>query len=332
MAVAGSKTGFSPGAGILWESEEDQIRDLDAVVATHAKHIRLDFPWPSIEPNQGDWNWAPFDSIVSLCTTRGLTVLGVAGYSPNWAEQAVSPGVPPVDPAAFGTFMGAIAARYGPMGVKNWEIWNEPNLSGAWGANPDAAAYTVLLQSGWNAVKAAYPIAKVITGGLAPATDGVSQISPVTFLEGIYAAGGKNYFTHFAVHPYSYPAYPRQEGTESWNTYQRIPLMRDVMVANGDETKQIWLTEFGVPTGTATGAVSESVQALMVPAGLNGHKGWRYVKRLYWYSIRDSGTDLADRESNFGLLRNDFSEKPGYAAFKANIKSPGGLVVGYTRG
>ena len=73
-----------------------------------------------------------------------------------------------------------------------------------------------------------------------------------------------------AVHPYSYPALPRDPSTASWNTYERLPLLHDVMADHGDGAKQIWLTEFGAPTGTATGAVSLTTQATMARAGLLG--------------------------------------------------------------
>jgi hypothetical protein len=36
---------------------------------------------------------------------------------------------------------------------------------------------------------------------------------------------------------------------------------------------------------------------------------------FFWYQIRDQGTDPADREQNFGLLRRDGSPKPAYGAF-----------------
>ncbi len=319
--VAASRVGFSPGADILWASAQDQARELDLMAATGAHWLRLDFPWPSVEPSKGAWNWAPFDSIVAAAHERGFEVVGIAGYAPPWAAQAVSPGVPPVAPTAYGEFVGALARRYGPQGVHVWELWNEPNLRGAWGAKPDPKAYAALLIEGAAAVRRADPIARILSGGLAPAVDAGdgSQVSPVSFVRGIYAAGAGRSLDAVAIHPYSYPAMPRDPSTGGWNTYERLPLVHDVMAANGDDAKQIWLTEFGAPTGTANGAVSPDVQATMARKGLLGAQDWAWSGPIFWYSARDRGTDPADREANFGLVRMDFSPKPAYAAFVETI-------------
>jgi hypothetical protein len=205
--------------------------------------------------------------------------------------------------------------------VHVWELWNEPNLRGSWGAKPDAKAYAALLTAGAAAARSADPIARILTGGLAPAVDAGdgSEISPVTFVRGIYAAGARRSLDAVAVHPYSYPAMPRDPATASWNTYERLPLVHDVMAANGDDAKQIWLTEFGAPTGTAGGAVSLDVQATIARNGLLGAQDWPWSGPIFWYSARDRGTDAGDREANFGLVRMDFSAKPAYAAFVETI-------------
>ena len=319
--IAAGRVGFSPGADILWASAEDQRRELDLMAATGAHWLRLDFPWPSVEPARGTFNWAPFDRIVAAAQERGFEIVGLPGYAPSWASQPASSGVPPVDPAAYGELVGALARRYGPLGVHVWELWNEPNLEGAWGADPDPKAYAALLTSGAAAARAADPETRILSGGLAPAVDASngSQVSPITFVKGIYAAGAGGSFDAVAVHPYSYPAMPRDPSTASWNTYERLPLVHDVMKANGDDHKQIWLTEFGAPTGTASGAVSPEVQATMARQGLVGSLEWPWSGPIFWYAARDRGTDPADREANFGLVRMDFTAKPAYAAFVATI-------------
>jgi hypothetical protein len=324
--VSAGRVGFSPGADILRAPAADQARELDLMAATGAHWLRLDFPWPSIEPAAGQWRWGPFDSIVAAAQQRGFEIVGVAGYAPQWATQAAAPGVPHVDATAYGTFVGALAQRYGPRGIHVWELWNEPNLRGAWGADPDPVAYAALLESGAASARAVDPLARILSGGLAPATDAADgrEIGPVTFVKGIYAAHAGGSLDAVAIHPYSYPALPRDPSTASWNTYERLPLVHDVMAANGDGAKQIWLTEFGAPTGTASGAVSLEAQSTMVRAGLLGALEWPWSGPIFWYAARDTGNDETDREANFGLVRHDFSEKPAYATFVATIDQTAG--------
>ncbi len=135
----------------------------------------------------------------------------------------------------------------------------------------------------------------------------------------MYANGAKGYFDALSVHPYCYPAMPDDTTTGSWNTFQRLPLVHDVMAANGEAGKQIWLTEYGAPTGTGTDAVSETKQAEMLVAGLTTAAAWSWTGPLFYYGGRDRGTDLADREQNFGYVRSDFSSKPAHSALVAAL-------------
>ena len=95
------------------------------------------------------------------------------------------------------------------------------------------------------------------------------------------------------------------------------------MLTNGDNTKKIWGTESGAPTGTASQATSEAGQAQSIS---EYYSGWNttyaaFTGPLLVYKHRDDGTNPADLEQNFGLLHNDFSPKPAYATFKAIVSS-----------
>jgi hypothetical protein len=248
-----------------------------------------------------------------------MSVIGLVVYTPAWARPAgTNSHVPPTDNANYARFASAAATRYSAKGVHTWELWNEPNLSNFWQPKPDAAAYTALLKAGYAAIKAVDPSSTVLSAGLSPAVDAAdgSQISPVTYMKAIYAAGGKGSFDAAAIHPYSYPAQPLDPNTSSWNTFYRMPLVHDVMTANGDGAKQLWATEYGAPTGTSSVAVSEATQALMVTNAYAAIQQWSWAGPLLWYSMRDAGTDLTYSEHNFGLIRYDFSAKSALAAFK----------------
>lgn len=318
----GDQVGVSFGYTILWESPEDQARDLDAVAATGAKWVRIDFFWNSLQPTPDYWNWSYWDSLIGMAQDRGLEVLGIPMYSASWARPPGHSGTyPPDDLGLWSDFIAAIVSRYAPRGVHAWEIWNEPNIRGFW-ETPDPVAYTELLRASYTTIKAIDPTATVVTGGLSPASDAPDQtmINPVTFVAGMYAAGAQGYFDAIAVHPYSFPWHPTDPATEDWNTFLRVPLVRDLMVANGDGGKKIWLTEYGAPTGTSeTWAVSEEEQGEFVTEGFAAIAEWSYAGPVFWYSHRDRGTNLEDREDNFGLLRIDFTPKPAYGVFDAAV-------------
>ena len=86
-----------------------------------------------------------------------------------------------------------------------------------------------------------------------------------------------------------------------------------LMVAHGDGNKQIWMTELGAPTGTASNAVSEKKQALAIGKIVEFARQYSYIGPIYMYSLLDTGTNLADPEDNFGLLRTNFTAKLAWA-------------------
>ena len=146
----------------------------------------------------------------------------------------------PASAAAFATWAGAVAARYGTKGVQYFEIWNEPNLAVFWSPTPDPAAYTADLKAAYAAIKAADPSAVVLSGGLAPAENDGTDIDPRTFLQDMYADGAKGSFDGLGFHPYSYPDSP--DTVASWSGWSMMadtsPSMRSIMVQNGDSGRR----------------------------------------------------------------------------------------------
>ena len=65
--------------------------------------------------------------------------------------------------------------------------------------------------------------------------------------------------------------------------------------------------------------MTEAEQAQLVTAVLTKLKAWRWAGPSFFYSFRDKGTDPANREDNFGLVRRDWSQKPAYGAFRSTV-------------
>jgi hypothetical protein len=90
--------------------------------------------------------------------------------------------------------------------------------------------------------------------------------------------------------------------------------------------RPLWATESGYYSEPAAHAraVPEKVAGKYVPR-LVAEFFNRGVARTYLYELADQGVDKAAREQNFGLLRQDMSEKPAYVALKnliALLKEP----------
>ena len=293
-----------------------------------ARRIRVDVSWATVQfGGENSFDWSPFDPIVNAARARGITVLGMLAYTPPWAARPGDggQGSRPNDPATYARFAGAAARHFGPLGVHDWEIWNEPNLDSFW-KQPDPAAYTALLRAASTELRRADPKVRVVTGGMAPASDGSGSVAPITFLKGIYAAGGGTAFDAVGHHPYTYPARP--SGTHPLNAWFQMSggsqSLRSVMQGAGDGAKQIWMTEFGAPTGgEPSRRVSEAEQAAQIREGLPLAGSLSWAGPIFVYEFRDREGNAGSAESFFGLVRTDRSQKPAFAAFQDAVRAVG---------
>ena len=322
-----NRFGFSPGGTFFSESDSELARDLDAMVAAGSHSLRVDINWAVIQrAGSTSYDWSAFDRVIQAARQRGFDVVGMIAYTPSWALPA---GVddstyPPARVSDYATFAAAAAKHYAPLGVREYEIWNEPNITAFWKPKPNPAAYAQLLKTAYAAIKAVDSQAIVLSGGLSPAATDGTDFSPPAFLQKLYENGAKGSFDAVAAHPYCWPASPGD--TYEWSAWYQMygtsPSLRSLMVANGDGGKQIWATEFGAPTSGPSGSfVSESDQAAMVAKAYQLFSSYSWAGPLFWYAARDLGTDSSTREDFFGLLRNDFSPKLAYVAYQAAAAS-----------
>jgi hypothetical protein len=279
--------------------------------------------------------------VVRDAKARGLKIVGVIAYSPSWDRPPTCPNTHcfPARVYDYGQIAKKVAQRYGNTAadpslrgaITTWQIWNEPNHYPFVQPPVSPAAYTELLRYAYVNIKSVDPFTTVLAGGTAPASDDpwLRDMSPVTFLKGIYAAGGRGYFDAFAHHPYSFPCSPLLEAP--WNAFYQTAALYWTMVGNGDTLKKIWATESGAPTGADVGScapgntgmsVSESVQALYVQQYLWGWtvKYGAFTGPLIWHQIRNSGKRAYVWDDNMGLLRRDYSAKPSFNTFSHAAK------------
>jgi len=318
-----SRIGIATPGDFQTVSPAERARYLDQVKAAGASWIRLDFYWSVIQRNgPGSYDWRGFNGVVDAARKRGLAVLGVLLFTPRWARApGTTSTAPPRNAADFGRFAFRAARHLSARGVHAYEIWNEPNIVDFWSPGPDPARYTRLLKEAYRGIKRADPKATVVSAGLSPSgTYGASDpqhMNPLNFLEQMYANGARTSMDAVGWHPYNFPTGIDFHSSSAWSQMaQTTPSARSIMRANGDAKKKIWATEWGAPTGASAKSVSEAAQAQLVTTALAKLTSWRWAGPSFLYSLRDRGTNAADLEQNFGLVRNDWSKKPAYDAFR----------------
>lgn len=233
------------------EVEEWKIqRTLQMVREMGAPWIVEFFPWAYYQGEDGQINWTHPDLVVSHARAQGLKVIARIGLTPAWARPEETP-LNYLDADAYGdfaSFAAAFARRYEGE-VAAIVVGNEPNLSFEWGYRQTTAAdYVALLRTVYPAVKAAAPGMLVLGGALAPTLeppDSPWGINDLDYLDAMYRAGAADFFDGLAVHVYGLTFPPEAEPDPDLLNFRRVELMREVMVAHGDEETKIYITETG---------------------------------------------------------------------------------------
>lgn len=238
-------------------------RDLTRAQEMGFTWVKQKFAWRDIEPAiKGNYDWFRPDEIVSRVNRAGLNLIARLDVNPAWTLEEVprelwAGNQPPVNYQDFGDFCYAMAERYRGR-IQAYQVWNEPNLSREWGnRTPSPREYTELLRVCYLGIKTADPAAIVISAGLAPTgTQPPLAMPDVEFLQGMYDWGAAAYFDVLGFNAPGYKAPPETDpavaadpnagyGGNRWNAFRHVEDIRAIMVANGDEAKQIAILEMG---------------------------------------------------------------------------------------
>jgi polysaccharide biosynthesis protein PslG len=330
-ASTGKSTGTGKSAGpivgiadnsLLGAPAEEQATQFSAMKSAGIASVRVDADWSTVQPTgPSRFKWSALDQEVKSIRATGMSVDLIIDGCPPWASIPAARSAEfgqPRSAAEYAAWAAAVASRYRGMGVKYFEIWNEPNINQFWRPQPDPAAYTADLVAAYAAIKKEDPAAIVISGGLAPASDNGINYNAVTFVANMYADGAKGSFDYLGIHPYSYPLLPDNDDPDSaWSQmYKTNPSIRSVMTANGDGAKKIWITEFGAPSEGRAG-LSPAAQGETITQALAAADKMDWIGAIYIYTWRDGTSKSA---GSFGIKSADGSPKPAYYALLAALR------------
>ncbi len=226
---------------------EFRERECAAIAALGATTVRFGVSWRGMQKSPDKpIDFTKLDAIVGEAESHGVTILPILYWPPKWAQPVYEH----LD--EYGAFIEAVVAHYGER-FPAIEIWNEENLKGFWGEDPDPAKFALVLKAGYLAAKNAktakgnYASSASFAAGKDPTVyfGGTAGV-PFDYIRKVYAADGGPFFDAMAVHPYSHPYAP--EG----DLDKKLENLRALMAEFGDEGKPIVLTEHGWPTHKAT--------------------------------------------------------------------------------
>jgi hypothetical protein len=327
--------------GPLLDPSVDLDQELDLMKAAGVGSVRVTFPWSEAQPyatfadvppgpvpqfadvNGVPTDFAATDRLVRATAERGLELLPVVLYSPPWDSlRPESVTAPPSDPLPFARYVGALARRYGPAGefwaenpalppmpVRDWQMWNEPNIRHYW-PQPFARAYVKLLRAAHIELNRADPAARLVLAGLT--NDSWNA------LVNIYKAGGRRYFDVVALHPYT----KHVRGLVKILAFVRYGMRRF-----HDAQKPIIVSELSWPSAAGHvrrigfNEVTERQQAERVRASyelLARDRRHFRIESAFWYTwlSADRGRYYFDYAGLRKLTAKGPVPKPAYRAFR----------------
>ena len=268
---------FDGASGVKLEQQ------LNLMVASGVESIRVAFSWAAGQPYATEaevpaaersqyteiggvpTNFAATDAIVADAARRRLSILPTVLYAPSWDARpntSRTGGISqPRSDGPYAAYLTALIGRYGPRGsfwaqnpsiprtpIREWQIWNEPDVSTYWNA-PFARPYVALLRAAHTAIRRADPGAKVVLAALTGyAWSGLRQIYRI--------GGARGLFDIVSVDAYTkVPA----------NVIRFLQFIRGVMNQHGDRAKPLLATELSWPSSVGQGQVHYDFDA--TPAG-----------------------------------------------------------------
>ncbi len=342
MDVYNPHLGFAtPDDQLKWLSYDQVLAQYQDYADLGAKYVRIDLRWQSLQkgvdaqgnvifneatnPNDPNAQWTEMgmvEKMISAAKEAGLEVIGIMGGSNYTGQDSQFQNLATAQ--AYGNFAQAVAERFADD-VQIWEVLNEPNKHGI---RPND--YVDVLIEGYNAIKSVSADNVVLFGGNAPSPTPTSyhpeayangfwgspsnpEYPAVDFLEAVYARDAGDYFDGFAFHPYSWPLLPSE--SQSYNGWTIMETeIRDLMVANGDGDKQIWLTEMGVPT-SGSSSVNQQLLIDTLNEVVEMANEYDWMGPVIWYTYKDRGLNASDTESFFGIVDQNGNPKAAYYEF-----------------
>jgi hypothetical protein len=243
--------------------------------AIGVKWTRLMASWREIEREKGVYSWGNTDEAFKAALEHGITpfVCLAASNQLYCAEgskadrriveiMGSNPLPPTKDPEALKAwlrFVQSTVQRYKER-IHYWEVWNEPNHSLYWGAEPDGNEYGMLLRETAREIKAVDPSAKVLGGAMA-------GIDP-DFADKFLAQGTVPLIDIITFHHYS--------NTPEERIYKAVQLWE--IINKYKPSLELWQGECGFPSHSST-------------RDFRGTSPWGVTIQAKWL-LRQSFTDV----------------------------------------
>jgi hypothetical protein len=296
------------GVGLHLGGDKQNLDETEqALLELGVSSFRDEFWWQHVETKHAEMavpeGKRVLQQFIADGPARGMKGLLALTYgNPLYFE-----GLPKTDAdrAAFARYAVWAARTFG-RSLAGVEVWNEWNIGG--GSEPretgTAAEYIKLLKSVRGALRPVAPGLPVLAGAMSgQALDWVRSFGE---------QGGFAFCDGFSTHPYNH----HDSDASAEDVVLALDDLHREIKKHTKKSMPIYVTEIGWPNHDGVGGSTEAVSAqrLLKTNLLLATRG--YLRGMWWYDLRDDGTNLGEQEHNFGLMHTDWKHKPAFEAYK----------------
>jgi polysaccharide biosynthesis protein PslG len=259
------------------------------------KWVRMDFVWSATERERGKYDFREYDKLMSKLDEYGIRAMFILDYANPLYDDGLAPHTD-AGRAAFARWAAAAVAQFKNRGVL-WEIWNEPNSPSFWRPKPDAKELALLACEVGKAIRRVSPSESYCGPAL--------WRMDMKFLETCFQNGVLKYWDAVTVHPY------RNSAPETvLSDYAKLGALINKYAPPG---KQIPI--ISGEWGYTCAEMDEDRQGQYLPRQflVNLLAG---VPVSIWYDWHDDGVNPTNGEHHFGVVRNNYAQKPAYRAIQ----------------
>ncbi|MCL6098861.1 MAG: hypothetical protein M1391_09835, partial [Bacteroidetes bacterium] len=243
-------------AAYIWEAAG--LRNMNMAWNRTLSPTGGQFRWNVIEAVQGTYDWSKPDAFVNRIQAEGLQLLVLVHPYAQW-DQPTKTDMnydKPNNMTAFKRFIAKLVERYDGDGVndmpgllypiKYYEIGNEPELQTFGDAPGTYNDFMETVKAARDTAKIVYPDVKIVIAGATPIYDSRGFLNQVdSFWKGaLNRSNAGSYFDIFNFHFFV--------GEYSQDISVYIDYWKQLLSAYGLSGKEMWLTETGTYSGTAT--------------------------------------------------------------------------------
>lgn len=293
-ALVGAANAAEPFIVGIGRSIHDPPQAAEALRWLGVTSMRVDAPWQSIEIAPGRYSIpAWLEEAVDRANADGIEPLLILVYG-----HSAYGGDKPRSTEAIAAFerYAVYVTRHFAGRVRYFDLWNEWDGRTGRTSLGTPEDYVALAREVYPAIKAANPDAVVLSGGIS--RYGLDH----GFVERFIELGGLRFVDALSLHPYN--ALRGGSPEDAIAELDRIHALAPFV--------PIYVTEMGYPAFAGRGGVERETAAEYLARFVLLASTRSYLAGVWWYCLRDQGTNPEDKEHHFGAF--DFSWRPKPAA------------------